>query len=194
MFRRSSLRWVRDFNFLLRRRTLKSINSLILGLASLAVIAMPVQADTKVGVINMVRLMEEMPQAKSAQSKIETEFAPREQELVNLQKSIRKMEDRLSRDGAVMSEKENSKLEREILSKNRELKRTQDEFRDDLNIRKNEILSKLQRQMLESTVALAKEKKYDIILGQGVVYSSDSVDVTNMVLDKLKASFKSGGK
>jgi outer membrane protein len=173
---------------------LKSINSLLFGLASLAVIAIPVQADTKVGVVNTVRLMEEAPQAKSAQSKIETEFAPREQELVNLQKSIRKLEDRLSRDGAVMSEKESSKLEREILSKRRELKRTQDEFRDDLNIRKNEVLSKLQRQMYEATVALAKEKKYDIILGQGVVYSSDSVDVTNMVLDKLKTSFKAGGK
>jgi len=173
---------------------LRSTNSLLLGIVSLTLMAMPVQADTKVGVVNTVRLMEEAPQAKAAQSKIETEFAPREQELVTLQKSIRKLEDRLSRDGAVMSEKESGKLEREILSKRRDLKRTQDEFRDDLNIRKNEVLSTLQRQMYESTVALAKEKKFDIILGQGVVYSSDSVDVTNMVLDKLKASFKAGDK
>ncbi len=173
---------------------MKSINCLLLGLASLTLTAMPVQADTRVGVVNTVRLMEEAPQAKEAQSKIETEFSPRERELVNLQKSIRKLEDRLSRDGAVMSEKESSKLEREVLSKRRELKRTQDEFRDDLNIRKNEVLSRLQRQMYEATVALAKEKKFDIILGQGVVYSSDSVDVTNMVLDKLKAGFKTGGK
>lgn len=163
-------------------------------MALLALTAMPVQADTKVGVVNTVRLMEEAPQAKAAQSKIETEFAPREQELVNLQKSIRKLEDRLTRDGAVMSEKESSKLEREILSKRRELKRTQDEFRDDLNIRKNEVLSKLQRQMYESTVALAREQKFDIILGQGVVYSSDSVDVTNQVLDKLKSNFKADSK
>ena len=173
---------------------MRSINSLLLGIVSLTLMAMPVQADTKVGVVNTVRLMEEAPQAKAAQSKIETEFAPREQELVTLQKSIRKLEDRLSRDGAVMSEKESGKLEREILSQRRDLKRTQDEFRDDLNIRKNEVLSTLQRQMYEATVALAKEKKFDIILGQGVVYSSDSVDVTNMVLDKLKASFKAGDK
>ncbi|GMQ83865.1 MAG: OmpH family outer membrane protein [Gammaproteobacteria bacterium] len=173
---------------------MKSINCLLLGLVSLTLTAMPVQADTRVGVVNTVRLMEEAPQAKAAQSKIETEFSPRERELVNLQKSIRKLEDRLSRDGAVMSEKESSKLEREILSKRRELKRTQDEFRDDLNIRKNEVLSRLQRQMYEATVALAKEKKFDIILGQGVVYSSDSVDVTNMVLDKLKVGFKAGDK
>jgi len=171
---------------------LKSSYSMLFGLAALGIAAVPVQADTKVGVVNTVQLMEEAPQAKDAQSKIETEFAPREKELVALQKSIRKLEDRLSRDGAVMSEKENSKLEREILSQRRELKRTQDEFRDDLNIRKNEVLSRLQRQMDDAIVSLVKKKNYDVILGQGVVYSSKNVDITDMVLEKLKAGFKSG--
>lgn len=171
---------------------MKTIQKVLISLAALAVCSAPVMAETKVGFVDTVKLMEEAPQAKSAQADIETEFAPREQELVKLQKSIRALEDKAARDGAVMSEKESSKLEREILSKRRELKRTQDEFRDDLNIRKNEVLSKLQRQMYEATVSLAKEKKYDVILGQGVVYSSKNVDITDMVLDKLKAQAKSG--
>jgi outer membrane protein len=161
-------------------------------MAALAVLSVPALAETKVGVVDTVKLMEEAPQAKSAQADIETEFAPREQELVKLQKSIRDLEDKAARDGAVMSEKESSKLERDILAKRRELKRTQDEFRDDLNIRKNEVLSKLQRQMYDATVALAKENNYDVILGQGVVYSSKNVDITELVLDKLKAQAKSG--
>jgi len=165
---------------------------LMVALAAIAVLTGPAMAESKVGVVNTVQLMEEAPQAKAAQSNIETEFAPREKELVSLQKSVRKLEEKLSRDGAVMSEKESSKLERDILSKRRDLKRSQDEFRDDLNIRKNEVLSKLQRQMYEATVSLAKEKKYDVILGQGVVYSSKNVDVTDMVLEKLKAQFKKG--
>ena len=169
---------------------MKILKQLMVTLAAGAVLTGPVMAASKVGVVNTVQLMEEAPQAKAAQSNIETEFAPREAELVSLQKSIRKLEDKLSRDGAVMSEKESTKLERDILAKRRDLKRSQDEFRDDLNIRKNEVLSKLQRQMYEATVALAKEKKYDVILGQGVVYNSKSVDVTDMVLEKLKAEFK----
>jgi outer membrane protein len=168
----------------------KTLRQLIIALAAGAVLTGPAMAESKVGVVNTVQLMEEAPQAKAAQSNIETEFAPREQELVSLQKSIRKLEDKLSRDGAVMSEKESSKLERNILAKRRDLKRSQDEFRDDLNIRKNEVLSKLQRQMYEATVSLAKEKNYDVILGQGVVYSSKNVDVTDMVLEKLKTQFK----
>lgn len=171
---------------------MKTVQKLFIALTAVVVFSTTALAETKVGVINTQRLMEEAPQAKAAQANIETEFAPREQELVTLQKKIRELEDKAARDGALMSEKESSKLERDVLAKRRELKRTQDEFRDDLNIRKNEVLSKLQRQMYDATVSLAKEKKYDVILGQGVIYSSKTVDVTDLVLDKLKAQAKSG--
>ena len=84
-----------------------------------------------------------------------------------------------------MSESERSKLEREILSKRRDLKRSQEEFRDDLNIRRNEVLAKLQKDMYQAVVSLAKEQKYDLVLTQGVVYSSNKVDITSSVLKKL---------
>ena len=142
-------------------------------------------AETKIGFVDTVKLMEAAPQAKSAQSKIEKEFAPREKELVALQRQIKTKEDKLTRDGAVMSESERNKLERDILSKRRDLKRSQEEFRDDLNIRRNEVLAKLQKDMYEAVVALAKEQKFDLIMSQGVVYSSDKIDITASVLKKL---------
>lgn len=169
---------------------MKKFQQFMIAVALCVVMSNPAMAETKVGVVNTLRLLEEAPQAKSAQSDIETEFAPREKELLSLQKSIRKQEDKLGRDSAVMSEKARTKLERDILSKQREFKRTQDEFRDDLNIRKNEVLSRLQRQIQDAIVSMAKEKKYDVILGQGVVYSNKSVDVTDMVLEKLGSQFK----
>lgn len=172
---------------------MNKIKAVLVGLLLLGVLASPAYAETTVGVVNFLRMMEEAPQAKAAQSKIESEFAPREQELLALQKEIRKLEDKLAKEGAVMSETQSNKLEREILSKSRELKRSQEEFRDDLNIRKNEVTSQLQRQMLEATRALAKEKGFDIILGQGVVYADKSADITNMVLERLTNDFKSGG-
>jgi outer membrane protein len=135
--------------------------------------------------VDTVKLLEEAPQAKSAQSKIETEFAPREKELVALQREIKTKEDNLTRDGAVMSESERSKIERDILAKRRDLKRSQDEFRDDLNIRRNEVLAKLQKDMFEAVVNLAKEQNFDLVLTQGVVYSSSRVDITDSVLKKL---------
>jgi outer membrane protein len=159
---------------------------------SLIAVAGTAFAEVRVGFVDTVKLMESSPQVKAAQSKIESEFAPREKELVSLQRDIRKNEDKLNRDGAVMSEAERTKLEREVLTQRRELKRNQDEFRDDLNIRRNEVLAKLQQDMYDAIVALAKEKGYDLILSQGVVYSSDKVDITDSVLDRLTKSYRPG--
>ncbi|MCK5383379.1 MAG: OmpH family outer membrane protein [Gammaproteobacteria bacterium] len=152
----------------------------------LAISSATVLAETKIGFVDTVKLLESAPQAKSAQSKIESEFAPREKELVAMQREIKKLEDDLSRDGAVMSESERTKQERNVLSKRRDLKRSQDEFRDDLNIRRNEVLAKLQKDMFQAVVSLAKEQNFDLILSQGVVYSSDKVDITDSVLKKLQ--------
>jgi outer membrane protein len=167
---------------------MKKIYSTLFNVALLAVLSVcsgTVLAEIKVGFVDTAKLLESAPQAKSAQSKIELEFSPREKELVALQREIKTKEDNLARDSAVMSESERSKIERDILAKRRDLKRSQDEFRDDLNIRRNEVLAKLQKDLFEAVVNLAKEQKFDLILTQGVVYSSDKVDITDSVLKKL---------
>ncbi len=167
---------------------MKKTSSTILYIALLSVLSVysgASLAEVKIGFVDTVKLMEAAPQAKSAQSKIESEFTPREKELVALQREIKTKEDKLTRDGTVMSESERSKIERDILAKRRDLKRSQDEFRDDLNIRRNEVLAKLQKDMYEAVVSLGKEQKFDLILTQGVVYSSDKVDITDSVLKKL---------
>jgi outer membrane protein len=166
----------------------KTATTIILAgmMAMLTLSSSAVLAEIKIGFVDTVKLLEDAPQAKSAQSKIESEFAPREKELVAMQREIKKLEDDLSRDGAVMSESERTKLERNVLAKRRDLKRSQDEFRDDLNIRRNEVLAKLQKDMYQAVVSLAKEQKFDLIMSQGVVYSSDKINITDSVLKKLK--------
>lgn len=145
-------------------------------------------AEVKVGFVNTVKLMEEAPQAKAAISKMEAEFAPREKELVAMQRDIKAAEDKLSRDSAVLGDAERGKLERDLVSQKRDFKRSQDEFREDLNIRRNEELSKLQRRLYDAIVDLAKAEKYDLIVSEGVVYASTSIDITDAVLARLKKS------
>jgi len=142
-------------------------------------------AETKVGFVDLAKLSESAPQIKSAQSKIDAEFSSREQELISMQRKLGKSEEKLTKDGAVMSDSERSKLEREILSKRRELKRSQDEFRDDLNIRKNEMLRQVNIEIGEIIQNFAKSEKYDLILAQGVMFASDQVDITDLILKRL---------
>ncbi|NOX76005.1 MAG: OmpH family outer membrane protein [Gammaproteobacteria bacterium] len=163
---------------------------LLLSVYTLAVDA----AEFKIGFVNAPRVLEEAPQAEAARDRLEKEFSPRDKKLVASQKDMRDLEDKLTRDGAIMSESERRKLERDIISRKRELKRGQDEFREDLNIRRNEAFDKLRRRVFEVISDIAKKQNYDLVLSDGVVYSSDRVDISDQVLGRLKQEFNQGAK
>ncbi len=171
---------------------MKKTALLILGvMVAIASMSSAAQAgDFKVGFVNAAVLLDKAPQAEAARKKLENEFSAREKELVAQQKTVQDMESKLSRDSATMSDTEQRKLERDLTTRKRELKNSQDEFRDDLNIRRNEELGKLQRSVYEVIVALAKQEKYDMIVGDGVIYASEQVDITDKVLQQLKSNMK----
>ena len=145
-------------------------------------------AEIKIGFVDVAKLSESAPQIRSAQMKMDAEFGGREKEIIALQREITAMEEALARDGAVMSDSERSKKERAILSKRREGKRVQEEFRDDINIRRNEILRKVNTERGKAIEEYAKQHTFDLIMAQGVMYSSDKVDITAKILKKLGGS------
>ncbi len=144
------------------------------------------EENYKLAVVNAIRVLEQSPQAGVARKLIEKEFAPLDKKLVAEQKALKALEDKLNRDGAIMSEQERSKLEREIIGKKRDLKRSQDEFREDLNFRRNEEFAKIQKNIIRAIQQVAKDNKYDVILGEGVIYASKRVDISDQVIEHLK--------
>lgn len=86
-----------------------------------------------------------------------------------------------------MSDSERRKLEKEVVNGKRDLRRDQEEFRDDLNFRRNEEFGKIQKQIVEAIQAVAKEENYDMVVGEGVVYASKRVDITDKIVERLKA-------
>ena len=147
-------------------------------------------AELKIGFVNVAKLLEKAPQAERAKKELEREFAPRDKKLVNEQKEIKQLEEKLAKDGAVMSEEEKQRLDKDILNRKREAKRLQDEFREDFNLRRNEELTQLQKEIFEAIQSLAKEDNFDLLLTDGVVFASESIDVTSKVAKKLEQSFK----
>ncbi len=147
-------------------------------------------AEIKIGVVDLGNLIENAPQVKDAASRIEKEFAPREKELLALQRDIKSKEEKLATDGAIMSDTERGKLERDLVTMKRDFKRANDEFREDYNIRRNEEFAKMQRLVIETSQKVAQENNYDLLLTEGIVYANDRVNITDDVLDRLKASFQ----
>ena len=148
--------------------------------------------DLKVGFVNVPRVMDAAPQAKAARERIDDEFAPRDRELVLLQRELNEQEDLLVKNSAIMSAAELNRLEEEVRRLRRELRRSQEEFREDLNLRRSQELSKLQRKITEVIQWLASSDDYDIILTDGVVFAGERVDITQRVIDRLRVESESG--
>lgn len=151
-------------------------------------------AELKLGFVNAAKILEDAPQAEHARNKLEKEFSGRNKKLIDGQKEIKTLEDKLAKDGAVMSDAERGKSERNINALRRDLKRDQDEAREDFNIRRNEEFSRLQKQVYEAIVALAKKENYDLIVADGAIYSSERVDITDKVMARLKAAAPEAAK
>lgn len=147
-------------------------------------------AQVKVGFVNISKVLDKAPQAETARERIEKEFAPRDRELLEQQKEIRAMEDKLVKNGAVMSATERQRQESEIRSLKREIRRLQDEFREDLNLRRSQELSKLQRKVTEVIQELAKAENYDLIVTDGVIYAGERIDITDRVIGQLTTEFR----
>jgi outer membrane protein len=150
-------------------------------------------AQMKIAVVNVPQLLEEAPQAKSAMQALEDEFSPRRREIVNQQKELKTKEEKLQRDGAVMAENERRNVEKDLRDGQRELQRKQNEYVEDLNLRRNEELGKLQRSLLQEVQTFARAGTYDLVVGEGVLYRSDALDITAQVLAALQARAKSSG-
>lgn len=149
--------------------------------------------EMKIGVVNVPVLMDRAPQAKVAMDALQEEFAPRQREILAKQKEYEELGEKVQRDVAVMGETERRNAESDLRNLQREVTRLQNEFREDLNLRRNEELGSLQRALLEEVQAYAKSAGFDLVVGDGVLYASDSVNITENVLRAMEANFQASG-
>jgi outer membrane protein len=149
--------------------------------------ALPAWAELKIGVVDYGKLMEASPQAKVVVEAIRTEFTPRQKDLQNQQTTLKTKEDKLQKDGATMTEDQRTRAEKELRDSYRELSRKQQEVQDDFNARRNEEMSRLQRTLIEEVRVYAKAQNFDLVIADGVIYSTPTLDITPAILTALQS-------
>ena len=145
----------------------------------------------KIGVVNVARLITESPQAAAAMEALQEEFAPRQREIVAKQNDFKAKQDQVQRDLEVMGPDERRNAEIDLRKEERDISRSQEEFTEDFNLRRNEELGKLQRELQLVVQTYARESDFDLVLsGEGVVFASAAVDVTQQVLGALQTRYQ----
>jgi len=142
-------------------------------------------AEIKIGVVNFQKLLEEAPQTKTAMQALENEFAPRRRELMTMQNDLKSREEKLQKEGALMSEADRVKAEKTFRDEQREFSRKAGEFQDDGSTRKNEEIGKVQRYLVTEIQGYANAQGYDLVLGDGVFFAKGPLDITAQVLALL---------
>jgi len=151
-------------------------------------VALPAWAETKIGVVDPQRLLEESPQGKAASESMRAEFAPRQRTLQAQEQALKAKQEKLQKDAATMTEDQRVRAEKELRDGMRDLERARGEFNDDATARRNEEMSRLQRTLGEEVRTYAKAQNYDLILtAETLVYYTPAFDITPAILTALQA-------
>ncbi|MGB6241198.1 MAG: OmpH family outer membrane protein [Castellaniella sp.] len=154
-----------------------------IGLGALFVAPAYAQA-TKIGFVSTERILRDSKPAKAAQTKIESEFKKRDQDLQKLSDSLRSQAQQLDKDAPVLSESERVKRQRQLQDMDSDLQRKRREFQEDFNRRRNEEFSAIVEKADAAIKKIAEQQNYDLII-QDAVTVSPRVDITDQVIKAL---------
>ena len=169
----------------------KQLVKAVIGVALVFAFAMPASAqETKIGVVSLQAIVERAPQTKAVMEALREEFAPRERQIVAKQKEIEDLQAKVQKDLAVMGETERRNAEKNLRDLGREFERMRTEYQEDSNLRQNEEFGVLQRSVLKEVQDYAQTQSYDLIIGDGVLYVSSAVNITEDVLNAVIANYE----
>jgi len=143
-------------------------------------------ADIKIGFVDIPFLIDEAPQAQAASSRLEREFAPRQEQIKEQKLELERLRDEL--EDTTLDSAKRAFAEREYRKIERRMKRDEQEFREELNIQKNQEFKQVRVYVLDAIATFAKRHNYDMIISDGVLFANKTVDVTDKVLNELRQS------
>jgi outer membrane protein len=155
-------------------------------LATLALFSGGVAAQTRVAVVNISKLVTESPQAATARQKMDQEFSARRKKLEGLQQKIVADIEKAKKDAAVMSEDQKKKLQEDLGKRQREFGQQQGDYNAEVARREQQELETLRKTILEVVADVARQNKYDVVIGDGVVYAADASNITDKVLAAMR--------
>src|SRR5580698_10241525 len=144
-------------------------------------------APSKIAVINVRNAIVATAEGKQAQAQLQSQFAPKQNELQGLQKQIEDLQRKMSEGARTLSDDEKSKMQREGELLSRRLQRGNDDLNEELNAAQGEVVDGIGRKMLEVLDRYSRENGYTVVLdtsaqGSPVIYGSTQSDITQDIV------------
>ena len=150
------------------------------------------QKAQKIGYLDMEYILENVPEYKTAQSKLDAKVNNWNGKLAKIKNEIEKLEANLNNEKALLTDDLIKDREEDIQIKKEEYKALQETYfgpSGELFLLRKQIVKPVQDQIYNAVQEIAKTKKYDMILDKSsdllMLYTNKKFDVSELVLNKI---------
>jgi outer membrane protein len=143
-------------------------------------------AAEKIGFVDMEELINNSPQIRNARESINVEFEVQYNDIEQKESDLKTLENRITKDGAIMSLSELGQLQERARILERQVRRLKEDLKDAIIIRNNQTLNNIQNELGTMVKKYAIDNNYDAILINSILYVSDDMNITDEILQLLK--------
>lgn len=156
-------------------------------------------APGKFGVINIRGAIGNTAEGKQASAELQSQFAPRQTELENLNKQINDLRQRLAACEGKCSQDEIGRLTQQGQKATQRFDRLNNELQEDVNSAQGEVIDRIGRKMVDVLDRYSRENGFTLVLDTSaqntpILYASTQIDVTQDIVRLYDAAYpvKSG--
>lgn len=143
--------------------------------------------DTRIGVVDLQKIMQTSSQMKTIQQKLEKEFKARRDNLVAMEKTIKDDMENFKRDTPVLSQSQRKDLEKKIVSEQQQFERDGQQYQQELSTAHNEAMEEFYSKIRAAIAKVAEAEKYDLVFQKDAApFSVDKLDMTAKVMQEIK--------
>lgn len=157
-----------------------------LKVALLAMTATFAQAEVSIAVVDMQRAVLASDEAKIAVEKFRQEKQSEIDTITKLETELKGIQDKIAKDGEIMSEDERRKLKNSFEEKATTYKFHRQNMQKAEQQELQNLAQLMEPKMQAALKAIIDEKKYDLVVRpEMVIYNAPSTDITKLLLEKL---------
>lgn len=158
---------------------------MMLSLSGLSTVAFA--DDTKIGVVDLQKIIQTSPKVQSIQQSLEKKFRPRRDALIATEKELRSKMDAFKRDSVVMNANAKKEKEREIVSMQQKFERDGQQYQQELSTAHNEAMEDFYTRVRAAISKVAKKEHFELVLQKDAApFAAEKLDVTKQVVAAIE--------
>ena len=144
-------------------------------------------SGTKVAVISVRQAIVSTAEGKQASAELQSQFAPRQNELENLNKQVNDLRQQLAANQTTWSDEQKAKAQNQGQRLAAQLERKNNELQEDVNAAQAEVVDRIGRKMMDVLDRYSRENGYVAVFDSSaqnspILYASSNIDITQEII------------